>query len=481
MTIVNAAESREIQASSSRSRLVAFVVAVSFFMQMLDATIVVTSLPQMAQSFGVQPVAMSIGLTVYMLTMAAFIPLSGWLGNRFGARNVFMAAIAIFVLASLFCGLSSTLAEFIAARAVQGFGSALMNPIGRMIVLRNAPKRDLVNAVALITWPALIAPVIGPVLGSVITTYASWHWNFFINIPIGLIGLALVWHFVPQQKEADTGKLDLLGFVLSALGLTLLLAGLESFVHGTVSAYQVVALLAVGIGLSAWAIRHFRRTDNPLLELSPFAIPTFAFSTLSAGTASRLAINAMPFLIPLFFQVGFGLDAIATGTYILVYFAGNLAMKSVTTPLLRRFGFRTILVVNGAIASASIAACAILSPATSDLAIYALLFVAGLSRSMQFTALNTLGFADITPAQRSSASTLSSMLQQFAMVLGVAVAAAVLSMSQHMRGAAALSLADFQWSFLAIGTIGMLASLRFFGLKRDAGAEVSGHSATNGR
>ncbi len=389
-----------------------------------------------------------------------------------------MAAIAIFVIASLFCGLSTTLAEFIAARAVQGFGSALMNPIGRMIVLRNASKRDLVNAVALITWPALIAPVIGPVLGSVITTYASWHWNFFINIPIGLTGLALVWHFVPQQKEADTDRLDLLGFVLSALGLTLLLAGLESFVHGTVSSYQVMGFFAVGFALSAWAIRHFRRTANPLLDLSLFAIPTFAFSTLSAGTASRLAINAMPFLIPLLFQVGFGLDAIATGIF---WFAGNLAMKSVTTPLLRRFGFRTILVVNGVLASASIATCAILSPATPDLAIYALLFVAGLSRSMQFTALNMLGFADITPAQRSSASTLSSMLQQFSMVLGVAVAAAVLSLSQHLRGGVALSLTDFRWSFIAIGTIGILASLRFFGLQQNAGAEVSGHSPVNRR
>lgn len=476
MTVVNTAESGETQSSSSNSRLVALVVAVSFFMQMLDSTIVVTSLPQMASSFGVQPVAMSIGLTVYMLTMAAFIPLSGWLGNRYGARNVFLAAIAIFVVASLFCGLSSTLAEFIAARAVQGFGSALMNPIGRIIVLRNAPKHELINAVALITWPALIAPVIGPVLGSFITTYFSWHWNFFINIPIGLIGLALVWHFVPQQKEEDTGKLDIIGFVLSALGLTLLLTGLESFVHGAITAGPVILLLVAGLVFSAWAIRHFRRSANPLLDLSPFAIPTFAFSTLSAGTASRLAINAMPFLIPLLFQVGFGLDAIATGTYILVYFAGNLAMKSVTTPLLRRFGFRTVLVINGMIAAASIAACAILSPATPDAAIYALLFIAGLSRSMQFTALNTVGFADITPAQRSSASTLSSMLQQLSMVLGVAVAAAVLSLSQHLRGGASLSLADFRWSFVAIGAIGIIASLRFLGLQHNAGVEVSGHS-----
>lgn len=473
--MVSTADNTEIQPSSARSQLVAFVVAVSFFMQMLDSTIVVTSLPQMARSFGVEPVAMSIGLTVYMLTMAAFIPLSGWLGSRYGARNVFLAAIAIFVAASLFCGLSTTLAQFIAARAVQGFGAALMNPIGRIIVLRNAAKRDLVNAVALITWPALIAPVIGPVLGSFITTYVNWHWNFFINIPIGLIGLALVWHFVPQQKEQDAGRLDVIGFLLSALGLTLLLAGLESFVHGTVATGGVIVLLAAGLILSAWAVRHFYRTDNPLLDLSAFSIPTFAFSTLSAGTASRLAINAMPFLIPLLFQVGFGLDAIATGTYILVYFAGNLAMKSVTTPLLRRFGFRTVLVVNGLLASSSIAACAVLSAGTPDLAVYALLFVAGLSRSMQFTALNTIGFADITPAQRSSASTLSSMLQQLAMVLGVAVAAAILNISQLSRGGASLSPVDFRWSFLVIGTIGMAASLRYLSLRKDAGAEVSGH------
>ncbi len=474
--MVSTADNTEIQPSSARSRLVAFVIAVSFFMQMLDSTIVVTSLPQMAGSFGVEPVTMSIGLTVYMLTMAAFIPLSGWLGSRYGARNIFLAAIAIFVVASLFCGLSSTLAQFIAARAVQGFGAALMNPIGRIIVLRNAAKCDLVNAVALITWPALIAPVIGPVLGSFITTYVSWHWNFFINIPIGLVGLALVWHFVPQQKEQDAGRLDVIGFVLSALGLTLLLAGLESFVHGTVSTGAVIVLLAAGLILSAWAVRHLYKAENPLLDLSAFSIPTFAFSTLSAGTASRLAINATPFLIPLLFQVGFGIDAIATGTYILVYFAGNLAMKTVTTPLLRRFGFRTILVVNGVIASTSIAACAVLSPTTPQPAIYALLFLAGLSRSMQFTALNTIGFADISPMQRSSASTLSSMLQQLSMVLGVAVAAAVLSVSQTSRGGTSVSLVDFQWAFIAIGAIGMLASLRFRGLAKDAGSDVSRHS-----
>ncbi len=472
--MVTAAEHNEAEQTPMRTRLVALVVAVSFFMQLLDSTIVVTSLPQMAQSFGIQPVAMSIGLTVYLLTMAAFIPISGWLGDRFGARNVFLVSIAVFTAASLFCGLSTGLTEFIFARAVQGFGSALMTPIGRVIVLKNAPKSQLVNAVAMITWPALIAPVIGPALGSVITTWFSWRWNFLINIPIGAVGLALVCLYVPDQKEEDAGRLDVLGFVYS-LGMTLILAGLESFVHGTSATLVIMVLLATGATFSVLATRHFRRAVNPLLDLSPFDIQTFALSTLSAGTACRTAISATPFLIPLLFQVGFGMSSIEAGVYVLVYFAGNLAMKSVTTPMLRRFGFRNVLVVNGLLSTGSIAACALLSPATPDIVVYPLLFAAGLTRSMQFTALNTLGFADILPRQRSSASTLSSMLQQVSMLLGVAVAAAVLNLSRMIRGGEPLSLIDFRWAFVVVGLVGIVACLRFLTLAPDAGAEVSGH------
>lgn len=462
-----------------RARIVALVVAVAFFMQLLDSTIVITSLPQMGRDFGVPPVAMSIGLTVYLLTMAAFIPLSGWLGDRFGARTVFMASIAIFTAASLFCGLSASLEQFIAARAVQGFGSALMTPVGRVIVLRNAPKSELVHAVALITWPALIAPVIGPLLGSLVTTYLSWHWNFYINLPIGLAGLALVRRFVPDQREEGAGQLDIPGFLLSALGLTLLLAGLEAFTQGTAGLPLVALLLAGGIVLGVAATWHFRRVANPLIDLSAFGVRTFALSTLSAGTALRTSINATPFLIPLFLQLGFGLDAIAAGTYLLVYFAGNLAMKTLTTRTLRRFGFRRVLVANGLIAGGSIAACGFVSPATPDAVIMALFFLAGLSRSMQFTALNTLGFADIAPEQRSSASTLSSMLQQVSMLLGIAIAAAILNLSSLLRDGSGTPLADFRLAFLVVGAIGMAASLRFVTLPSDAGADVSGHKAKN--
>ena len=462
---------------AGRARIVALVVAVAFFMQLLDGTIVVTSLPQMGRDFGVQPISMSIGLTVYMLTMAAFIPLAGWLGDRFGARTIFMASIGIFTAASLFCGLSATLEQFIIARAVQGFGAALMTPIGRVIVLKNAPKSELVNAVALITWPALIAPVIGPLLGSLITTYLSWHWNFYINVPVGVIGLLLVWKFVPNQREAAVGQLDIPGFLLSALGLTLIMAGLETFTHGTAALPLVALLLVGGVVLGVVATWHFRRVASPLLDLSSFKVQTFALSTLSAGTALRTSINATPFLIPLFLQIGFGLDAITAGTYLLVYFAGNLAMKTVTTRTLRSFGFRRVLVINGLIACGSIAACAFLSPATSPVVIMVLFFVAGLSRSMQFTALNTLGFADITAAQRSSASTLSSMLQQVSMLLGVAIAAATINLSSLLRAGGGTPLADFRWAFVVIGAIGMAASLRFIALSPDAGSEVSGHRA----
>ncbi|MFS8114385.1 MFS transporter [Rhizobium jaguaris] len=477
MTAVQTTGQPSEESFGRQSRIIAFVVAVSFFMQVLDGTIVTTSLPQMAASFGVEPVSMSIGITVYLLTMSAFVPLAGWAGDRYGARRVFLASITIFTVASLFCGLSGNLTEFVFARAVQGVGSALMTPVGRIIVLRSARKSDLVHAMSMITWPALTAPVLGPVLGSYITTYLTWHWNFLINIPIGIVGLGLVLRFVPDQREEKVARLDLAGFLQSAAGLTFLLAGLEFVVHGTTGLAASVGLIAAGVVFSIIATRHFLRVEAPLLDLSAFKIQTFALATLSAGTASRVAINATPFLLPLLFQVGFGLTAINAGTYLLFYFAGNLGMKAITTPTLKAFGFRSVLVVNGLISSASIACFALLSPSTPDWLTYVLLLCAGLSRSMNFTALNTLAFADIHATQRSSASTLSSMLQQVSLLLGVAVGAAMLNLSRTVYGGATLSPVDFRWAFIVVALIGVVSSLRFLRLPHDAGAEVSRHNA----
>jgi MFS family permease len=265
------------------------------------------------------------------------------------------------------------------------------------------------------------------------------------------------------------------GFILSGAGLTLLLAALELSAKWHGGLLPVGAMLVAGIVLSFMAYRHFMRVDNPLLDLSSFKVQTFAIATLSAGTASRTSINAPPFLLPLLFQLGFGLSSIEAGIYLLVYFLGNLSMKTVTTPLLARFGFRTVLFFNGLIAALTIAACGFLVPETPRVVIYALLFVTGLSRSMQFTALNTIAFADISGAQRSSASTLSSMLQQVSMLLGVAIAAAVLNVSAAVRGLGDPGLVDFRWAFVVIGAIGVVSTLRFLQLPHDAGAEVSGH------
>jgi EmrB/QacA subfamily drug resistance transporter len=461
----------------TKSRTVALIVASVFFMQMLDGAIMNTSLPQMALSFGVLPVALSIGITIYTLTVAAFVPLSGWLANRFGTRNIFLLAILVFTLASFCCGMAGSLPAFVAARAVQGLGGAMMTPVGRMVVLRNASKSELLQATALITWPALFAPVIGPVLGGFVTTYFSWRWNFLLNIPLGLSGLALVGLYVPQHVAEHRQPLDIRGFVLSSTGLVSLLFGLESFAHAHVRAQWMLALGLIASGvLFVWlAVRHFLRTPHPLLDLSAFKVQTFAVSSLWAGTYIRIAVAATPFLLPLLFQVGFGLTPLAAGGLIFAYFVGNLGMKTITTPTLRRFGFRSVLAVNGALSGLSIMACALFDRDTPHSVLMAILLIAGLTRSMEFTALNTLAFSDIGSAQRSSASTLASMLQQVSTVLGIALAAFLLNASQTMRGAATLGITDFRVAFMVVGAVGLLASWRFLQLPADAGAEVTGH------
>lgn len=269
-------------------------------MQFLDSTIISTSLPQMGVSFGVQPVVMSIGITVYMLAMAVFVPISGWLADRFGARNIFLLAIAVFTLTSLACGLAQNLSEFVVARAVQGLGGALMT-VGRILVLRNAPKSELLGATALITWPALFAPVVGPVLGGFITTYLSWRWNFFVNLPLGVLGILLVLRFISDQRVEERRSLDWAGFALASAGMASLLWGFERVAHPGDTLHMTVGLIATGIALGSLAIRHLRTTPYPLLDLSAFKVQTFAIATLSAGTYARMAINVMPFLLPLSF------------------------------------------------------------------------------------------------------------------------------------------------------------------------------------
>jgi EmrB/QacA subfamily drug resistance transporter len=463
-------------ALTPHSRNVALVVAAALFTQLLDGVIIITALPQMARDFGVDTLEMSIGVTIYMLAVTICIPAAAWLADTFGAKRVFLSAIAIFTLTSIACGLAQDLGQFVVARALQGAGGAVLFPVGRMIVLRTAQKSEIVPAIGLTIWPALFAPVIGPALGGFLTEYVSWHWNFWINIPFGIIGFVLVSRIVPTDREFKRRPFDSVGFVLTGITLAALLYGFDALVQGTLPALYAAALVVGGFVFGGAAAYWLLRREHPLLDLHTLRIPTFAATDAHAGAIMRTAINATPFLLPLMFQVAFGLDPLQAGGLVVAYFFGNLAIKAVTTPTLRRFGFRSVLTVNGVLAGISVAACGLLGPATPYPLIIAVLLIAGATRSMQFTALATLAFADVDAAQRSSATTISSMSQQLSMVFGVAIAAGCLNLSQLWRGAPTLGMADFQVALFLMGAITLIASLQLLTLQRNAGAEVSGHS-----
>ncbi|MBB5459945.1 EmrB/QacA subfamily drug resistance transporter [Paraburkholderia sp. Cpub6] len=462
--------------SSRQSVVIALIVASAYFMENLDATVIATALPHMAATFGVTPVRLSIGMTAYLLALAVFIPISGWVADRFGQRSVFGSAIVVFTGASILCGLSNGLVEFTVARILQGLGGAMMVPVGRLAVLRSTEKRHLMRSIAYITWPGLAAPVLGPALGGFISTYFSWRWIFLLNVPIGLLGLVLTATFIPNYRQSSRRPFDVPGFVLSGVALTCLMYGMELVGQPYGDWHITVAALTGGMVAAAFAVRHFRRAEHPLIDLAPWRIPTFRV-TLEGGSLYVVSVSVSPFLLPLFFQLGFGLNAFAAGLLVLAYAAGNLAMKTVTTPILKRFGFRKVMIVNGLLTAVTIALCALLSPDTPRTLIMLVLLIGGLCRSMQFTSINTLAFADVPPARMSSASTFFSMVQQMTIGLGIAFGAIALHAAVLIHGGhAQLSLADFRVAFLLVAVLVLISMLYFIGIEPDAGCEVSGHT-----
>ncbi len=460
----------------AKPKLVPAIVAAAFFMQNLDGSVITTAIPSMARSMGVAPTDLSVGITAYILSMAAFVPVSGWLADRLGTRTVFASAVTIFTIASFLCGQANSLLAFTFARVLQGFGGAMMMPVGRLIVLRSTPNSDLLRAISVITWPGLIGPVIGPLIGGAIATYTDWRWIFYINIPLGLTGFWLIWTFVPNHTSGVRHAFDSKGFVLVGVALVALLHGLDVLSRSPSQIALTAVFLVVGFGFGGLAVHHLRRHKPPLIDLSPLSIRTFAISSVGTSTAFRAAIAATPFLLPLFFQIGMGLNAAASGALIMAYFAGNLGMKAVTTPIIKRFRFRPVLVANGLIAGISILLCGFFSAETPSLVIVAVLLVAGLSRSMQFTSFTTLAFADVPDRQRGAATTVSSMMQQISMCLGTAGAALVLSLAQTFHGTPTLSLADFRIAFVVAGLSAIVAAMGCLALKSDDGAEISGHN-----
>ena len=459
-----------------RAVLVPLIVACALFMENLDSTVLATSLPQIAASFGESPVRLSFAITAYLFSLAVFIPISGWVADRFGARTVFRAAIVVFLAGSILCGLSHSLPELVAARLVQGLGGAMMVPVGRLVLLRSVAKSELVTAMAYLTVPALIGPVIGPLLGGFITTYFHWRWNFWINIPIGALGLVLATLFIPDTREARPPPLDLAGFGLSATGLVGVIFGFETIGRAIVPGWATAALLAAGaLGVLLY-VGHAVRVAHPVLDLGLLRTPTFRASVLG-GFLFRIGIGALPFLLPLMLQAGFGLSAFASGQLTFAAALGALTMKLAARPILRRFGFRRVLLVNALLSGLSLGAIALFRPDTPHLVILAVLLVGGFFRSLQFTSINTLGYADIDRQRMSRATSFSSMAQQLSLSVGVGTGALLLHATMAARGGGALQPGDFVPAFVAVGVCAALSALAFVRLPASAGAEVSGHQA----
>ena len=464
--------------TDKRMRVMALIVATALFMQNLDSTVIATALPAMAKSFHADPLHMSVTLTSYLISLSIFIPASGWVADHFGSKQVFRAAILIFTVASVLCGFASSLWFMVAARILQGLGGAMMLPVGRLVLLRSVSKLQMIAAMSWLSMPALVGPILGPPLGGLIVTYFSWRLVFDINVPIGIAGAIAVTMFIPDVREPGRGgRLDLGGLLLSGVAMAALMAGFETIGRGLVPLSWTILAFIIGAIAAFVYVLHAKRHTHPVLDFSLLRIETFANSTI-AGSLFRIAVGATPFLLPMMLQVGFGKSPLQSGMVTFASAAGAIAMKPAVQPMLRRFGFRNTMVVNGTLATLFIAICALFTPAWPSLLIAALLLVGGFFRSLQFTAFNTIAYSDIPRPRMSAATTLYSTIQQLTLTLGIVIGAASLEVSaalhHHSNGAAAEP-ADFAVAFLVVGLIGIASVPICARLSAEAGDAISGH------
>lgn len=456
-------------------RTIALIIATAMFMEQLDITILATALPAMAKDFGTSAANLSLAMTSYLLSLAIFIPASGRVADRFGALTVFRAAIVVFIVGSAFCSLANSLTEIVAARLLQGLGGSMMMPVGRLILLRAVDKKHMVAATAWLLVPALIGPIIGPPLGGFIVTWLDWRWIFYINVPIGLAGLVLASIFFENTREpAPPGsRFDGLGMILSGIAL----GGL--FFAAELASREGEGFIALGLGVTGLLfglayLRHARRHPSPILDVSLMRIPTFRLSMIS-GSMTRITQGAHPFLLPLMFQLSFGLNAAQSGSLVLATATGAMTMKAFAPRLLRSFGFRTCLVVNGIVCSLLYAICALFQADWPHWAIFAVLMASGFSMSLQFTALNTVAYDEIAPARMSAATSFYTTFQQLMLSTGVCVAASVLHVGMALGGRDAPVHGDFSAAFLVVTAISLLGTLWNLRMDPSAGNEISGH------
>ncbi len=437
-----------------------WIAAMAFFMQSLDATILNTALPAVAQSLGRSPLAMQSAVISYTLTVAMLIPVSGWLADRYGTRKVFIVAVSLFILGSLACALSGSLSMLVISRVIQGIGGAMMMPVARLSLLRAYPRSELLPVLNFVTMPGLVGPILGPLLGGVLVTYATWHWIFLINIPIGMLGIFYARKYMPNFTTLRR-RFDLLGFILFGLGLVLLSCGIELFGEKIVSGMMATSVLVCGVLLLLLYITHARRHPSPLIGLPMFKIRTFSIGIIG-NIASRLGTGCVPFLMPLMLQVGFGYPAIIAGCMMAPTAIGSLLAKSTVTQVLRWFGYRNTLVGITIIIGMFISSFALQSPGMEIMVLILPLFILGMAMSTQFTAMNTITLADLTDDNASSGNSVLAVTQQLSISFGVAISAVVLRFCEQFDGTV---VQHFHTTFLIMGGVTILSALVFMQLK----------------
>ena len=461
--------------TTKRTRTTAMIVASAFFMQNLDSTVIATALPTMARAFGADPVHMNVALTSYLLSLAVFIPASGWVADRYGGRNVFRLAIAVFTLGSILCGRADSLPFLVFARIIQGAGGAMMIPVGRLVLMRTAAKSEVVAAMAWLTTPALIGPILGPPLGGLIVTYLSWRWIFDINIPIGILGIVLASIFIEDVREPQTSRFDIVGLVLSAIALACLMFGFETIGRGVVDTWLSLVAFAFGLASGFLYWLHAREHPAPLIDFGLMRFKSFSVSVY-AGSLFRIGVGALPFLLPMMLQIAFGNTAVQSGLITFASAAGAFLMKPVAQRVLRRFGFRDTLVWNASFAAVMLGLCASFSPGWPAIGMYVVLLVGGFFRSLQFTAYNALAYAELQRSQMSAATSFYSAVQQLSLTIGITIGAASLQLAMWMSSHTEPGATDFRLAFVVIAAIAMLAAPMSLLMPRAVGEEMSGAS-----
>ena len=454
-------------------RVIALIIASAMLMENIDATVLATALPTMARDFGVDAPAMSIALTSYLLSLAIFIPASGKMADRYGSRTVFRAAILVFVIGSILCALAPTLLLLVLARLLQGIGGAMMMPVGRLVLMRSVARKDMVSAMSWLLVPALIGPIVGPPLGGFIVTYLDWRWIFYINVPIGIVGMIFVSIYIDEVKGKATGPFDVLGFILSGISLGSLLFGFELSSHEGQGTFAIF-LIAIGLLFGIAYLKHARNHPSPIMDFSLMRVPSFGTSVI-AGSLTRITQGAQPFLLPLLFQIGFGLSAAAAGQIVISTALGALVMKPLAKSVFRRIGFRTSLIVNGIIGTVGYGLCAAFRPDWPMPLIFVVLVLSAFFMSFQFTAYNTIAYDEIDQDRMSSATSFYTTFQQLMLSLGICVGALALHASMAAHGNEEPALTDFSVAFVVVALISITATVWNLRFAPNAGEEISGY------